>query len=349
MKNLKILQTMFIVMLLVGALLAWAGPAAASSGASSPASQADGLFALQAGPGTKLVLGGSYTLAEDERLDGSLFILGGAADLAPGSLVDGDIVLLGGSLAANGRVAGSISALGGMLRLSETSVIEGDLNILGSSVTGEAQAAIQGDINSEQTSMLPLIIPGDLRLPIPNIQVRFNPFWDLLWILFQSMLWAAAATLVALVAPQAVQRVGRAFVAQPIVAGGLGLLTAVVAPLVMLVMAITIIGIPLAVLLALALAVVWAYGLIAIGTELGKRLAQMGKADWALALSAALGTFLLTLVVNSVGEIIPCVGWIVPLLAGLLGVGAVLLTRFGTRSFPDIVAVQPSDQGVPGA
>jgi hypothetical protein len=32
---------------------------------------------------------------------------------------------------------------------------------------------------------------------------------------------------------------------------------------------------------------------------------------------------------------IPCVGWLFPILAGSLGVGAVLLSRFGTRIYPD--------------
>lgn len=346
--NKNLLKIIMIAFLLAGSLLAWVAPAAASTGGET-ARTAPPLLVVQAGPETKLVLGGSYSLEEGDRLDGSLFILGGAASLAPGSTVIGDVVLLGGSLEADGRIQGSISALGGVLELSETSVVEGDVNILGSTVSGENQATIQGEIHSEEISALPIVIPSGLRFPFPDVQVHFNPFWELFWTLFQSLLWAAAAALVALILPQAVQRVGRTFVTQPLVSGGLGLLTAVVAPLVMVLMAITIIGIPLVVLLAIALVVVWAYGMIAIGVEVGQRLAQMGKADWALAVSAALGTFLLTVVVNGVGNFVPCVGWIVPFLVGVLGVGAVLLTRFGTRAFPDIVTQQAPDQPGPAA
>ena len=46
-----------------------------------------------------------------------------------------------------------------------------------------------------------------------------------------------------------------------------------------------------------------------------------------------LGTFLLVLVGGALGEI-PCVGWLAPAALGLLGVGAVAITWFGTRSAP---------------
>jgi hypothetical protein len=44
--------------------------------------------------------------------------------------------------------------------------------------------------------------------------------------------------------------------------------------------------------------------------------------------------FLLALVVDATGQIIPCIGWIFPALVAVIGIGALLLTRFGTHPYP---------------
>jgi len=284
--------------------------------------------------GSKLVLGGVYVLEEGQTLDGDLFILGGNANLNSGSTVDGDVAMLGGNLKADGKITGDVIALGGVVQMSKSTTVGGDVNVLGGNIQGEGQATITGDINSDASATLPVIVPGGFHLRAPNIDLSFNPVWDFLWLLFQSFLWAALAVLVALFAPKPTRRVGEAVTGQPLISGGLGLLTAVVAPLVLIVVSLTIIGIPVALLTALALIVTWAFGMIAIGTEVGERLAKTGKADWALPVSAALGTFLLTLIVNGVGKVVPCVGWLLPFLVGLVGLGAVLLTRFGSHRYP---------------
>ena len=47
-------------------------------------------------------------------------------------------------------------------------------------------------------------------------------------------------------------------------------------------------------------------------------------------ISAGLGTLLLGIVVGTVQHV-PCVGWIAPVLVGLIGLGAAVITLFGTR------------------
>jgi hypothetical protein len=118
-----------------------------------------------------------------------------------------------------------------------------------------------------------------------------------------------------------------------LISGGLGLLTAVVAPLLLLLIAITIIGIPLSLIGAFLLALAWALGVIVLGTETGKRLADLLKQQWALPVAAGIGTLLLVIVINAIG-IIDCIGWIPKVVVGVVGLGAVLLTRFGTRPYP---------------
>ncbi len=312
-----------------------------------PAANALASSTQQVKPGSKLVLGGVYTLGDGETLNGDLIILGGSVALVDGSTVDGNVGMLGGNLQADGHITGSVIALGGLVQMSESTNVSGDVNVFGGQLQGEGQATIGGQINTDRSASLPLIIPGNARVAVPNLDLSFNPLWDFLWLLLQSFLWAALAVVVVLFAATPVRRVSQAVVTQPIISGGLGLLTAVVGPLVLVVITITIIGIPLAFLGLLALILAWAFGIIAIGTEVGERLAKMGKSDWAMPVSAALGTFILTFIIDTVGKVIPCVGWTLPVLVGLIGLGAVLLTRFGSRAYP-IEIVATSSEPPPG-
>jgi len=284
--------------------------------------------------GDKLVLGGTFALENGETLDGNLFIFGGNVNLNTGSTVAGDVAMVGGNLNADGRITGNVISLGGVVQMSESTTVDGDVNVLGGNLQGEGQATISGNVTSDTSTSLPVIVPGGFRLPVPNINLSFNPLWDFLWLLFQSFMWAALAVLVALFAPNPTRRVAGAVTSQPVASGGLGLLTVIVAPLALLVVSLTIIGIPVALLAILAIVTAWAFGTIAIGMEVGERLAKMGKADWALAVSAALGTFILTLIVHGIGKLVPCIGWLLPFLVGVIGLGAVLLTRFGSQSYP---------------
>ena len=294
----------------------------------------------QTSSGDRLVLGGSFTLHAGEIQDGNLFILGGAVALEDGSTVTKDVIMVGGNLKADGAIGGDIFILGGSLEMSQSTTVEGDVNALAGSIEGEELAKIGGQVNTDasafpiilpQTS-IPLVAPGGIR--VPNLELGVNPAWSFMWFLVRSLLWAALAVVVVLFLPKPTERVSRTAMSQTLICGGLGLLTVVVAPVVLILVAITIIGIPISMLAALALAVTWAFGMIALGSEVGRRLAKAFKADWALPLSAGLGTFLLVSIVNGTGALIPCIGWILGFVVGIVGLGAVLLTRFGSQAYP---------------
>jgi hypothetical protein len=112
----------------------------------------------------------------------------------------------------------------------------------------------------------------------------------------------------------------------PAASFGVGLLTLlVVAGLVVLL----IITICLSPLLALATAVAWLFGWIALGWLVGRRLLAALKAkNVAPVWEAGLGVFLITLL-----GAVPCIGWLVWLVGGAFGLGAVVLTRFGSQRY----------------
>jgi hypothetical protein len=285
----------------------------------------------QDGQGNKFVLGGTYTLSAGEELDGTLFILGGNATLESGSHVTGDVMLAGGSLEADGQIDGDILAAGGLVNLGPNAVVGGDVSSLGAQVSVAEGARIEGTQRNLVGGPIQFSFPG-VTTP-PRIDVLINPVWEVLSFFFTAFLWAVLAILVALFLQRQVERTSRVVVTQPIISGGLGLLTLVVVPLILVVVAITLIGIPISLVGAVLLAFVWGFGMIAVGTEVGKRLAQVLKQEWAFAVSAGLGTFTLVIVVNGFNTLFPCIGWLARLLVAIVGVGAVLLTRFGTQDY----------------
>ena len=292
-----------------------------------------GVSTLQVPNGDQLVLGGTYELSEGETLEGSLVVIGGVATLNSGSVVEHDVVLMGGTLQVLGTIEGDVVSIGGSVNLDASAVVEGDVNIISGNLQRAEGARIEGRVNRSTSGpySVPLVFPTS-QIWIPGFAGE-NILWQGLFLLGRSILWAIVALLVVLLLPNHSERVRKAVVEKTGVSIGLGLLTMVVAPLLLVVMAITIIGIPVSLLGIFVLALGWAFGVIVVGLEVGKRLVQAARQEWAPAVAAGLGTFLVTLVGNVIGVVVPCVGWMVPVLVGLLGLGAVLITRFGTQDY----------------
>ncbi|OGO35001.1 MAG: hypothetical protein A2W35_17605 [Chloroflexi bacterium RBG_16_57_11] len=269
------------------------------------------------------------------------------------------MVILGGNLMVQGSIGGDINVVGGLVTLGESAVVEGDVNSFSGQLIQAEGATVEGDLNTNLT--LPFIFSAPARLTIPNFDGGLSlprlPFsttnrldlglglaGGVLWWLGRSFIWAILALLVGLFIPRNAERAAAAATVKPVVAGGLGCLTMLVVPAMLGLLFLSICGIPISLLGLFLLVAAWAFGIIAIGLETGKRLALLLKQDWALPVSAMVGTFLLTLLINGLGALIPCVGWVVPALVGMVGLGAALVTRYGARALPDAEVLTSSAQ-----
>ena len=294
----------------------------------------------------QVVFGGTFTLESGDELNGDLVIFGGSVDLEEGSTVRGDVLLFGGNADVLGTIRGNLALLGGSADLGSSAVVTGDLVTLGGNVDRAEGAVIEGDFVTSDGVYFPFDfdLPNVTRLPEfgsdfrirPFEQSSFGPFFSpatsILWFLLRTLLVAALAVLVVLFWPKPAERVGSAAVSQPLVTGGLGCLTFLVVPFLIVLMAITIIGIPLSFLTVVAMVIAVVFGWIAIGVEVGRRMVEAFEWDLHPAASAGIGTLAVGFVVGGIG-LIPCVGWLAPLLVGSAGLGAVILTRFGSREY----------------
>ncbi len=287
----------------------------------------------------RVVAGGTFTLESGQVLDGSLIVFGGTAAIEQDSVVDKDVVVLGGIVTIDGAVRGNVVGVGGVVNLQENATVNGDLTAVAATLNREPGAQVNGQVVTGIDVPALSLLPGTIDIPaITQLEPRFSPaaftIWRVFWFIFRTLLWGALAALVAMFLPNQTTRTSQAIVKQPVMAGGVGLLTIILAPIVLVVLAVTCILSPISLLGILALVVAWVFGRIAIGLEIGQRIAKMFDRDWPIPLAAGVGTFALALVVDSVGTFIQCVGWLIPTLVGLFALGGVILTRFGTQSYP---------------
>lgn len=320
------------------------------------AAHAQGLAVPQLDGG--VVIGSSYVLRDGETVTGGLVVIGGSALLEAGSIFYGDLVVIGGSstieqgadlngavvtiggsLTVDAEVKGDVVVIGGPTLLEENAHVRGDLVTIGGPVQKDEGARVDGELIDNPTPPTRPDRPG-VNIPSvsPGFDMAVNPFWEAFWLFVRSIGYGLLAMLVVLFLPQQTRRVSEAAVRQPLAAGGMGILTYILFVVVIVALALfsvliitLILTIPLIVVVSLVLGAGMAFGWIALGTEVGVRLIGLFNREWPLPASAALGTFLMTLVADGVG-FVPCIGWIVPLVLTLLGVGAVAMTRFGTQA-----------------
>jgi hypothetical protein len=288
--------------------------------------------ALAASP-SDVVIGNNYTLESGRTLNSDLVVLGGTVDLKDGSVINGNVFLLGGTARAAGTINGNVTVLGGTINLAGTFLLNGDLNTAGGTVNREQGARITGQENIN-TGDSTIVIPGGIQ--IPAFSINANPVFNILWFFIELFIWVLVAMIVAMFLPDHLGRTFQTALSQPILSGGLGLLTAIILPIILVLLVITICLIPVSLLGGFLLVVAWAFGMISLGFELGKRITLSFKQEWHPAFSAGLGMLVLMLVLNGLQAIVPCVGWIPKALVSIWMLGSVLLTQFGTKPYPHI-------------
>lgn len=264
---------------LLFALGAFALPAAASAaGAQSDSGDA------------VVVIRGDVDLARGETVDG-VFVVSGDARIAGRST--GDVVVLAGDATVSGRIEGDLLIASGQARLLPHAYVTGDVRYGDERPIVAGRAIVRGDVTKEGW----------------NDWSGFLPFVGILFWLAVGVSAALLGALLLLIAPRAgdaVEERSRERIG-PVIA--IGIAVAICLPVAAVIAAITVVGLPLAFAILLALLPVWAVAYVCAAWVLGRRLVKPPRGR-ILAFLAGLGILRLLA--------------LVPILGGLVGLAAVI-------------------------
>ena len=293
------------------------------------------------------VVGDNFVLGEGETLTSNLIVVGGDATVEAGARVDCTVVVFGGNLDIAGSVAEDVVVFGGDTHLDSTAEVDGELVTFGGSVSRAEGSEVRG--GEAQGFSFDHGFRGDWMPfngnPVVGTVLGFYQS------MFETFLTAVALGLLALLVvlfwPDQTAHVGAAVTSAPAASGGMGLLTAVAVPVILGLVALTVCLAPVSFVGAILLAAGFVFGWVALGLVVGTRLGVALKLhSLSPAVAAALGTSLLSLVMSAISAI-PCVGWVGPVVLACIGLGAVVLTRFGTRPYLGSPPLRPAPPPVP--
>ncbi|HSB02622.1 MAG TPA: hypothetical protein VLG46_02535 [Anaerolineae bacterium] len=294
----------------------------------------------------QVIFGSNYTLKSGDVFDGDLVLLGGNVTIEEDATLNGDLVVIGGTVMSSGKTSGSVVVVGGQVSLEKSALVMGDVVTIGGQLNRAEGAQIKGEVVnnvapniSVPAGRIPPTAPDAPSIPVvspPNFNIHFNPLGRISWIFAWAIALAAFAMLLALFWQPQIERTGKAIVSQPLMAGAIGLAASFVAAIFFF-----------TILPLLIIALAWVFGVVAIGREVGERFSKAVNQVWSPVLTIGFGTFLLVLTGGFVASV-PCLGGLTVFLFGLVGVGASVITLFGTRpiQIPALtVYAPPTDAG----
>jgi hypothetical protein len=299
------------------------------------------------------MFGKDYTVESGTRIKSNLTVFDGDVMVEDNSAVAGTIVVWGGNAEIEGTVEGDLVVSGGDIYLGDSSWVQGDIVCSWDcSIEQKSGARIDGKIVEgivlPQIPSIPEIrVPSPMNIQFANPEVILGPLFNFARNIISALVVAALAVLVALLLPQQTTRVGQTMTRALAPSFGYGLLTVLAAGAAIIVLALTLCLSPIGVLAALVLLAAGLYGWICFGAVIGERLLKAFNAKtvepvWA----AGLGTLIVSLIIALINTaidagqgflccLIPLV-WTTVFVLGCAGMGAVVLTRFGSQPYPPI-------------
>jgi hypothetical protein len=296
---------------------------------------------LADGSGPEPVVGQDYVLAPGQTMSHDLAVVGGKLTLQAGSLVRGSVAAMGGNVVAAGHITGDLVVLGGSLDLADTAIVDGDIVTLGA-INRSPGAIVRGQIVTGievSRNLGALDRLASISSPVQSSR-WLNVILSVFGAIFMVCLVVVLVTILAAIWPEKIKTVGIAMRANWLQCLGAGLLTLLVVVILVPILVVICIGIPVAVVLLLGLAASGLVGWAASGKYVGERALQVLNIKASPLVQTLSGAALITLL-----AMIPCLGALMAVIVVSIGIGAVFLTRFGTRSFPQPV-IQGNGTGV---
>lgn len=221
--------------------------------------------------GSLRVLAGNVTISGE--VAGDIVMAGGALTLQSGGAVTGDVILAGGEIDLSGPVRGDVRGTVGTLTINGR--ITGDVDVTSDDLHLLSKARIGGDLHyksaNEATLASGAAVTGE------TVRTERKPYspgdsagsW-LISPLFRLLCGLIAGLLLVLLVPRAMASVGDAARLAPLTSFLLGLLLFVLIPVALLILTITLVGAPIALIGLLAYICVIYLSQVFLGIAIGR-------------------------------------------------------------------------------
>jgi len=258
-------------------------------------------------------------------IDRNAAIVAGSVELDSAAIIARNAYIVGGTIQVNGTVQEGILAYGGAITLD--GVVGRDVEVAGGTLRVGPHARIAGNLRYRMPAGKVHIDPAARITGTVTALLVSNrgALWDVLWILGFLLVGAVVVALF----PRFMAEAAEILPDHPVRAALVGLGWGILVPIAIVIAAITVVGLPLAFLTAAVYVVVVCVASVPFAVWLGRLLLgarARGGLEGTLVNFLVGGFFLL------VAGIIPVVGGWVSLIAGLLGLGTILLEAQALRA-----------------
>jgi hypothetical protein len=272
-----------------------------------------------------------------------------------GEKVEGDVTSIGGNATVKGTVEGNVVAIGGNILVSSTGTIEENATSIGGEIKIEPGGTIEGEKVSIQGKIPGLGIVTNPHSPFypKGISKGMGLFWRVIKILFLLFIGMVVLSVVPGNVSKVKDKIEKEFLKSTLF-GFLGEL--LILPIFVLLL-ITIIGIPVAILIEpIVVLVAFVLGYTAVSLYIGEKLKQTTNIKHSTPLLTLFAGILAVELIPLVGRTLGLAGGPIITLTWILvisywgiiyviltaGFGGAILSRFGTRPKPVPVTPNPT-------
>lgn len=252
--------------------------------------------------------GGSINLTSSADIKGSLASAGG--NLAIFSPIGKEANLAGGQATLGNKIGGDVNAFVGQLSLLSSASVNGNLTYQSQNTASiSPEATVSGKVT--QT------LPPKKQEKEKQTAIALFSFISIIDLLLSFIIGIALIKFFSAYFDNTTSVVAQ----KPWLSLGIGFLTAIVFPFALLLLLVTIIGIPIAVFLIFILAVFFYTAKIFVSFVIGQLILKQFNKDFHKIWSLLVG-----IIIYGIFTAIPILGWLISMTVGLIGAGAILIS-----------------------
>lgn len=318
-----------------------------------------------------VVFSGNVTLDEESRIDGDLLVMSGNINIAEDAVIEGDVAALSGNITLYGTVEGDIAALSGNVKLLDGSSVGGDISVASGNVDRHQNADVGGEIVSGSgfnlnfgdmfgfTNTVDDAVRVEIEAELAEVDREQSErradgdnqsrrgggigavIGGIFGAIFTALVMGIIAGIVALVRPSIIQSVQKRFKDELALCFGTGLVVNLGVSFLAGIMAITIVGLIVAIPALIALFFLNILGGVTAAAALGERIIKRTNFSASSPIKIGLGAAAIILPIAlfwSMGSCFSFLGFIGFFLLTSIGTGALVLPwvrRFMSDSTSD--------------